>query len=265
MPEVDNDGVRISYRDEGEGRPVLLLHGHTFDGRVFDDLVPQLREAGLRMIRPDLRGHGSSDRPETGYHPSHHAGDMRRVLDDAGVSRTDVVGYSVGGAVALELILAAPEMVGRLVLLSPVLPDRPFEDAFMDSLRQVARTVREAGVRKAMLGPWLESPLFASSLRTPGVREKVERIVVDFPGAEYLATERDRVDRTWSVPERLGEIEAPALVVVGSDEMAGFRGYADEIAREISDSRLEVLEGRGHLHLLEVPDDVGTLICDHLA
>jgi len=263
MPEVINRGVSLYYSDEGDGGPVLLLHGHTLDHRVFDWLAPDLVAAGLRLLRPDLRGHGRSYRPDRGYHWVHHAADAAAVLDAVGVGRTAVVGYSLGGGVALEMALTMAHRIDRMVLLSPVLPDRPWEPEFLASLKEVASSVRSDGVTAAMLGPWMSCPLWPDELE-PRTRRKLEEILSDFPGADYLAAERDTVDRSWNIPDRLGEIEAPTLVVVGEREMTGFRGYAAEIAAGIPDARLEVLEGEGHLHVLEAPDVVAALILDHL-
>jgi pimeloyl-ACP methyl ester carboxylesterase len=264
MPYARNDDVEIYYEDEGTGLPVLLIHGHTLDRRVWDWIAPGLRQGGLRLIRPDLRGHGRSTRPDRGYHWSHHAADMTAVIDAVGVSRAVVVGYSIGGGVALEMAVTVPERVGPLLLLSPVLPDRAFEEAFFTNLREVARVVRSEGVAAAMMGPWMESPLWQGSLSDPAVRAKVTSIVRDFPGAEYLATERDHVARDWSVPDRLGEIEVPTLVMVGENELAGFQEFAEETAASIPNARLEVLAGLGHLHLLQAPDVVAQIILDHL-
>jgi pimeloyl-ACP methyl ester carboxylesterase len=264
MPYAQNDDVVIHYEDEGAGRAVLLIHGHTLDRRAWDWIAPALGQSGLRLIRPDLRGHGRSTRPDHGYHWSHHAADMTAVLDAAGVDRAAVVGYSLGGGVALEMALAVPERVGSLALLSPVLPDRTFEEAFFTNLREVARVVRSEGVAAAMMGPWMESPLWRGSFEDPAVRAKVTSIVRDFPGAEYLATERDHVARDWSVPDRLGEIEVPTLVMVGENEMAGFRGFAEEIAFGMLNARLEVFSDLGHVHLLQSPDLVAGKIVEHL-
>jgi len=264
MPQVERDGVTISYLDQGQGPALLLIHGHTLDHRVWEAAMPVIGRAGLRVIRPDLRGHGRSARPERGYHLSHHAQDMVAVLAQAGVGRAVVAGLSLGGGIALELALARPEAVTALVLVSPVMPDRPFEPVFMDNLREVARTVRGQGIAAAMRGPWLESPLFAASFTRPGVREQVLDMISDFPGAEYLAIERDQVQREWKVPDRLGEIAVPTLVLVGERELPGFRAFADEAAASIPGARLEVLAGAGHLLPLEQPDTVGRLIVEQM-
>lgn len=264
MAETTRDGARLHFLEQGLGPPLLLIHGHTLDLRVWDQVVEELVAAGLCVIRYDLRGHGRSDRPARGYHWADHAADAAAVLDAAAVARVPVVGYSIGGGIALEMVLTMPGRVSSLVLLSPVLPDREYETEFFASLRDVARATRRDGIRAAMLGPWLESPLWRGSIARPGVRERLAELVADFPGAEYLAVERDRVERAWTVPGRLPEIAVPTLVAAGELELPGFRAWAAAIAEGITGSRLELLAGLGHLHLLEDPTLVARLIVSHI-
>jgi 3-oxoadipate enol-lactonase len=262
MPESTNGDVTIYYEDEGSGAPVLLIHGHTMDRRIWDQVMPSLLAADLRVVRPDLRGHGRSTRPDFGYHLSHHAADMAAVLDDSGVASASVVGYSIGGGVALEMALTMAERLDGLVLMSPVMPDRPFEPAFMDNLREVARVARSEGIASAMIGPWASNPLFAYSFSKPGIREAARVINRDFPGAEYLATQRDHVDREWTVPERLLEIKIPTSVITGDHETPGFRAYAEEAAAGIQGARLTLFQNCGHLLPLEEPERVAKTIIE---
>jgi len=256
MPEARNGDIRIHFEDEGTGPALLLLHGHTLDHRVWDDVAPPLVEAGFRVVRPDLRGHGRSTMAPAGYHWSHHAADMVAVMDAVGLESAMVVGFSLGGGVALEMAVTMPGRVERLGLVAPVVPDRPFEPAFLENLKAVARVARAEGIRAAMEGPWASSPLFAQSLAKPGVREKLEVILRDFPGADYLARERDRVERSWKLPDRLGEIAVPTVVLVGEKEMPGFRGFAREAAVGIPGARLVEIPDCAHLLPLEAPEKV---------
>jgi pimeloyl-ACP methyl ester carboxylesterase len=185
---------------------------------------------------------------------------MAAVLDAAGVEAAIGVGHSIGGAVLLEAAVTMPQRLQALVLVSPVMPDRPFEPAFMENLREVARVIRSEDVTTAMAGPWARSPLFEHSFSKPGVREAAGAITQDFPGAEYLATQRDRVERSWNVPDRLAEISLPTTVMVGEREMSGFRAYAEEAAAGIPDARLDVVEDGGHLLPLEEPERVVRVI-----
>jgi len=262
MPEVQRDDVTLYYEDEGSGPPVLLLHGHTLDRRLWNPVTPRLVAAGLRILRVDLRGHGLSSRPDFGYHPSHHAADVAAVLDAAAVGPVVGVGHSIGGAVLLEVAVTMPERLAAMVLVSPVMPDRPFEPAFMDNLREVARAIRSEGVRAAMAGPWDRSPLFEYSYRRPEIRRAAAAITRDFPGAEYLATQRDRVERSWSLPDRLREIMLPTVVAVGEKEMPGFRAYAEEAGAGIPGAHLEIFENCGHLLPLEAPERLAAAIVD---
>ena len=262
MPEATNDAVTLYSEDEGSGAPVLLIHGHTMDRRIWGPVMPALLAAGLRVLRPDLRGHGRSTRPDFGYHVSHHAADMATVLDHCGAGSATIVGYSIGGAVALEMALTMPERVKGLVLVSPVMPDRPFEPIFMENLREVARVTRSDGLEAAMLGPWAENPLFVHSFSKPGIRDAVLAINRDFPGAEYLATQRDRVQRDWMVPDRLHEIGTPTAVIAGDSETPGFRAYAEEAASGIPDATIEFFENCGHLLPLEEPERVAKTIIE---
>jgi pimeloyl-ACP methyl ester carboxylesterase len=262
MPKATNGEVIIHYEDEGSGEPVLLIHGHTMDRRIWDPVMPGLRAAKLRILRPDLRGHGLSARPEFGYHLSHHASDMAAVFDAAGIDSATVVGYSIGGGVALEMALTLADRISGLVLMSPVMPDRPFEAAFMENLREVASVSRSEGIEAAMLGPWASNPLLEFSFSKPHVREAAMAICREFPGAEYLATQRDRVDREWTTPNRLSEIGVATAVIAGDRETPGFRSYAEEAAEKIPGARIEFYENCGHLLPLEEPDRVAQTIID---
>lgn len=262
MAKAQNGEVTIYYEDEGSAEPVLLIHGHTMDGRIWERVMPRLLDEDLRIVRPDLRGHGRSTRPDSGYHLSHHAADMAAVLDAAAIGSAIVVGYSIGGAVALEMTVTMPDRVSGLVLLSPVMPERPFEPVFMDNLREVARVARSDGIEAAMLGPWAENPLFEHSFSKPGIRRAAMTMIRDFPGAEYLATQRDRVEREWQVAERLSEIRIPTVVIAGDHETPGFRAFAEEAAAGVGGSRLEILDDCGHLLPLEKPAKVATAIVE---
>jgi pimeloyl-ACP methyl ester carboxylesterase len=168
MPEATNGEITIYFEDEGSGEPVLLIHGHTMDQRIWDPVMPGL----------------------------------------------------------------------------------------------LARVTRGEGIEAAMMGPWASNPLFEYSFSKPGVRETAMAINRDFPGAEYLATERDRVERGWAIPERLSEIVIPTAVIAGDHETPGFRAYAEEAAASIPGARLEFFEDCGHLLPLEEPERVAQTVIE---
>src|SRR5919202_1765590 len=105
MARVDAGGVGIEYDVTGEGPPVILLHGFPDTGRLWRHQVPALAEAGLRVIVPDMRGYGRSDKPAEveAYAIRTLVGDVLAVLADAGAEGGHVVGHDWGGGVAWAL------------------------------------------------------------------------------------------------------------------------------------------------------------------
>lgn len=96
MPFITaSDGTRLHYRDEGQGRPLVMIHGWTFSGRFFHRNVPVLSEHA-RVITLDLRGHGDSDKPDHSYRIARLAADLRDVLQALDLEDATVLGWSIG-------------------------------------------------------------------------------------------------------------------------------------------------------------------------
>jgi pimeloyl-ACP methyl ester carboxylesterase len=111
--------VRLRYLEQGDraGRPVILLHGLADSSFSFSRVVPHLSRVH-RVLVPDLRGHGESDRPQDGYRLRDLADDVLRLMDALGVERATLVGHSMGSFVARRMALAAPGRVAGLVLIA---------------------------------------------------------------------------------------------------------------------------------------------------
>ena len=110
----------IEYEVTGEGRPVILLHGFPDSGRLWRNQVPVLAAAGFRVIVPDLRGYGRSDKPGAvgSYSLPALAGDVMAVLSDAGAERAHLVGHDWGAALGWILASMVPDRVDHLAVLS---------------------------------------------------------------------------------------------------------------------------------------------------
>ena len=119
---ADSGGVGIEYDVSGpeDGQPVVLVHGFPDTGRLWRNQVPALAEAGLRVIVPDMRGYGRSDKPADveSYNLLFLAGDVFAVLDDLGIERAAIVGHDWGAAVAWAIAAMGPDRVERMVALS---------------------------------------------------------------------------------------------------------------------------------------------------
>ncbi|MEW6640046.1 MAG: alpha/beta hydrolase [Pseudomonadota bacterium] len=121
MPSFHNGNVEIAYLDEGEGDPILLIHGFASSKNVnwvYPGWVSELTKAGRRVIAIDNRGHGESTKlyDSEQYHIGIMAADARALLDHLGISSADIMGYSMGGRITAYLAYSAPERVRSAVL-----------------------------------------------------------------------------------------------------------------------------------------------------
>jgi pimeloyl-ACP methyl ester carboxylesterase len=183
MRRVAGDGIELAVLDEGLGQPVLLLHGFPDSSHGWRHQVPALVEAGMRVIVPDLRGLGESDKPAAveDYSIGRSLADMIAVLDALSVERAHVVGHDWGAGVAWTLAAFAPERVERLVAMSvghpntlrePSLEQR--EKAWYYLLFQFAGVAEELVMRddwkllREMLGDARDTERYLADLSRPG-------------------------------------------------------------------------------------------------
>jgi pimeloyl-ACP methyl ester carboxylesterase len=122
MPTIDVKGLNLHYLQAGRGPDLVMLHGLSGNLAVWHlRMVPMLQEH-FRVTTYDLRGHGNSSMPPTGYTTRDMADDLRALLDALGISDADFVGHSFGADIALHFTLLHPERARKLVLIEPGIP-----------------------------------------------------------------------------------------------------------------------------------------------
>ena len=233
MPSFDSAGVRIAYELRGpdDGIPTVLVHGFASDFRLNWEgtrWIDTLTKAGRLVVGPDLRGHGSSDKPhvETAYHEEVLAADVVRLLDHLGIAEADLVGYSMGGRIGLRLAVTSGDRFGRAVLGGIGL-----RGGITRAEAIAARLRGEAGAGDPVADTFHQ---FASA-RPVNDLEALAACIVG------LAT---------SPPVDPAEAAIPVLVVTGDlDELAA---GGRELAARIPGGRYLELPGRDHLSA--VPD-----------
>ena len=120
---ADVNGINLYYETHGAGRPMILLHGGLGSGEMYGPILPTL-SASRQVIAVDLQGHGRTADIDRPIDLSLMAGDIAALIDHLRLDRPDVVGYSLGGGVAVHAAAGYPEKVGRLVMASVYLrPD----------------------------------------------------------------------------------------------------------------------------------------------
>lgn len=253
MPHLDANGLATFFEDSGQGPAVILVHGHSADLRLWDLQAPVLADAGYRVIRYDVRGHGRSTAPATGYNWENYALDLRGLLDGLGVAKVHVVGLSMGGGIALQFALDFPEQVSSLVLVDSALPGFDYSPEFAGAIEELVAAVRAEGPRAAFERLWLTQPLFDGIRRFPERFELIRTMALGYAAADYYdetpytPPERQAVDR-------LAELQAPTLVLVGELDVPDFQIIAEILAGNIAGARLQVIADSGHVPPLEQPE-----------
>ncbi len=246
-------GVALMVSDSGGELPaMLLLHGYLSSGDVFDDLAAKLKKE-YRVITLDLPGAGISEVVGEVHTMEWMADVVAGVLEQCGVERATVVGHSMGGYVALELLRAKPEMVERLVLMQ-ALP-------VADSDKKQAERERELKVladgKKDMLARLAPEHSFAPQNRRRMAEEMeamAERIILtDDEGA--MAQLRGLLAR-GDQSDVLKESSVPLCFIFGRQDERVSPERAEEVAADYPNAEVFWLEESGHFGFLEEPDKV---------
>ena len=245
---ADLPNLRVYYEDEGSGEPVVLLHSLGTDERMWGPIVPPLLADGWRVIRPDLRGHGRSGQPPGPYHLDDFADDLAAFARAIGVDAFHLVGLSLGGMVGQAFALRHPEMVRSLVLADTTSHYPPAGRAIMEERAERVGAEGMAAVASETVARWF-TPEFAAA--HPDVVAQYQTGVEEMDPAGYAAA--GRAVAAVAYRDRLGEIGAPALVIVGTEDQATPPEQAEELAAGIRGAEIERIPG-AHLSPVEAPE-----------
>lgn len=251
MPYAWTNGFRTYYEEWGEGFPVVLIHGHTFDATLWDDQVSPLAEQ-YRVITYDVRGHGQSEVPASGYWSSSYAEDLRQLLDHLGVEKAVLVAQAAGGSIAGTFCFDAPERVPALVLAGVRFGGSSAREPEGDYRRAVKELARARGVRVAMEALWLPRPVFQGARLRPSVYEHLRRMCLGFSGVSYL--DDTPAPHEAGLNDRLGEIRVPALLLYGDLDSVGVVETADRARATMPQVEVRLMPGTGHTLNMEEPE-----------
>jgi pimeloyl-ACP methyl ester carboxylesterase len=266
---AESGGAGIEYEVTGEGRPIVLLHGFPDSGRLWRHQVAPLADAGFKVIVPDMRGYGASDKPAEvdAYNILYLVADIGAVLDQVGVERAHVVGHDWGAAVAWALAAIAPDRVDHLAALSVGHPSSFRAGGFEQHEKSWYMLLFQfEGVAEHWLSDdgWANFRMWSGH---PDADEVIAGLEADGSLTPGLNWYRANVppESYLAPPLALPPIAAPTMGVWSTGDIALTEGQMTRSAAHISGSwRYERLAGPGHWMQLEAPDQVNRLLLDFL-
>ncbi|MHB8417654.1 MAG: alpha/beta fold hydrolase [Myxococcales bacterium] len=262
-----SSGTALDYQIEGEGPPLLMLMGLGCPGEGWRPQIDALR-GRFRTLAPDQRGTGRTAQWRLPIRVPQLARDALRLLDHLGIERTDLIGVSMGGMVALEVAGRWPERVGRLVLgAAPLAADAHVRLVTLGIAKQAALAFARGGLRASRLAveaAW--RPLvFNGQLEGEAARFVDEQMAAfDDPRASYGVTAQAAAVFLHDASRWAPRIRAPTLLVAGSEDRMIPSAAVCRAAQAIRGSRLVFLEGAPHGFNVTHAEAFNRLVSDFL-
>jgi pimeloyl-ACP methyl ester carboxylesterase len=262
---VDVPGGRLFVLDEGSGPPIALLHAGIADVRSWDAMVPLLNQAGYRTIRYDQRGVGRSTTEHVEFS---RVDDLLAVLDATGVGKAALVGNSMGGQLAFDTAITAPDRVAAVVGVGAGLGgfdggNTPEELAIFSEMERLenADPVDPAAVAEIDARAWVDGPGQPATRVPAAIRNLV--IEMDTFDPSQPQGKPRRLDPPAS--ERLSELRCPILAVAGELDMSEVAVTARHLEANAPDARALVWPDVAHMIGMEQPERMTAATVDFLA
>ena len=263
---LEGEDVRLSYFVSGEGTPVTLLHGFTQNGRSWMEVISRM-PAGWMWIVPDLRGHGETQtRPGAPCTMDACTRDLELLWHHLGVPRTHLVGYSMGGRLALHVAATRPE---RILSLLTIGAHAGLDEAAREGRRQgdeaLAQRIEKDGL-EAFVNHWSGLPLFAGLERrgpTFVAQVRAERMTNHVAGlaCSLRGMGAGVMEPLW---DDLSTVSFPSTFVAGQLDH-GYVTSARRLASIVPSGQVEVVPRAGHAVHQERPEAFARLLDAHLA
>jgi 3-oxoadipate enol-lactonase len=262
---LEVDGARIYYEVEGEGHPLLLIHGGLGSLRMWDGQVPAFAER-YQVIRYDTRGLGRTETEEVEF--SNRA-DAVAVLDHVGAASAHIVGQSRGGMIALDVVIDTPERADSFVSVAggiggyqPELPEG-VEPPPWDTMERAWESKDWAQLAE------LETQVWVDGWGQPPTRiePRLRQTVFDWILAAYLAEKHEGKPQPLDPPaaERLSQVRVPTLVMIGQADEPGGVVAERHLAASVAGARVVEFPGVAHMIQLEEPERFNEVTLEFLA
>lgn len=244
--------MRLAFHDDGSGTPILWIHGYPLSSAVF---ARQTEIPGVRHIRPDLAGFGTTPPSSGSMTMRRYAHDLVDLLDDLGIERAVVAGLSMGGYVAMQLLRDSPDRAAGLILLSTR------ETADSDEARQ-ARYKSADDVAAHGIGSVVESMLPKMVVHEE-YRDEVRRIMESSSPAGMIGALRAMAARPDSA-DVLRKLNVPALIVASDRDTITTVADAQRMQGLLDRAEVVIVKGAAHLANVECAKEVNDAVASFL-
>lgn len=247
--QIEIDGLRVSYRLEGQGQPVVFLHGFFGDHRVWWRQYELTDE--YQVVAWDAPGCGGSSTPPADWRLSDYASCLAGFIEALGLKRPHVVGNSFGGSLALQLFALDSSLPRSLVLAdtyagwSGSFPPEVVTQRLANSLPDLDLPVEQ------VVSKWIHG--FVTAAAPAALVREIETIITDFDRDGMRVMIRALADT--DLRDVLRRVGVPTLLIWGDEDVRSPLYVAEAMQRQIPGSRLVVIAGAGHLSHLQAPDE----------
>ena len=244
MPAIPVGTITLYYESHGRGDPLVILPDLGNDVTSLWGQLPALSEQ-YRCIAIDNRGVGRSSKPSMTYTTKLMADDAFNILNSLGIGEVSILGLSMGGAIAQEMAISQPERVKNLILLgSWARPDRYLVSLF-ELFRDVKRSVDPLTFDREMALWSFSRPYFDHSYEELERRQRAA-LDVPYPTPHTTFTRQAEACMSHDALDRLGEITAATLMIVGKNDIFTPRSFSDAMAERIKGARVEEVDDAAH-------------------
>ena len=259
---IEANGQRLYYEIHGAGEPLLLIQGLVADATAWAPQIPAFQEH-FTVIAFDNRDVGRSSIAVGPYNIGDMAEDTAALMDVLGIKQAHILGVSMGGMIAQELVLGHPGKVRTLILGCTMAQVARFHVSILESWKWMKRHDPDNEVFPIEAIIWGMTHNFLKNAEAVDEMIKCMRNP-QFPvSPDAFARQADAV-RGFDVLDRLGAVKVPTLVLVGDQDILTPPWASRELAAAIPGAELQVVEEGGHGFFLEIPDRVNRAVIDFL-
>jgi pimeloyl-ACP methyl ester carboxylesterase len=245
----------LRYQETGDGAPIVLIQGANLPMEMWDAQV-KFFASEFKVVRYDVRGFGGSG-PRDGVPYQSHT-DLLALLDHLRIERAHLIGLSLGGRIAVDFALTYPDRVASLVLAGPGLSGYQFNAQAMRSWIERIIAAQSEGDFFLAADVWLETGFMAPAMDNPELAPRLTRLA--HANARVWASRDLEVPLSPPAVDRLGEIDAPTLLLLGERDVDDEHRIVETLHREVSGAQLEVFPRVGHVINLEAPEAFNRIV-----